>query len=162
MNFSWAIRPTVASCSARTAAPWPGICVRWSQPSRLETLIRSQYSARRFLSSRNLASILTFLDAPPRHKGTKKNEFVSLWLGGSGRLSPHTLALGIPQRFLFDHRLDLHPETFDGQLLPRPGQFQRRVAVGDALAHRIAVAAGSHPADYLALGADRLAAESDD
>ena len=47
VNFSWAIRPSVASCSARSGAPRGGIITCWSQPRRDIVLPRSEISASR-------------------------------------------------------------------------------------------------------------------
>ena len=45
VNFSCAIRPKVANCSDRTAAPLLGIMVRWSQPNTPAALLISWISA---------------------------------------------------------------------------------------------------------------------
>ena len=55
VNFWWAIRPTVASCSARSGAPPGGIITCWSQPSSATVLTRSEISARRSRRSSNFA-----------------------------------------------------------------------------------------------------------
>jgi len=55
VNFWWAIRPTVAICSARIGAPRGGIITCWSQPRRDAAFTRSAISASRVLSSSNFA-----------------------------------------------------------------------------------------------------------
>ena len=57
VNFSCAIRPTVASCSARIAAPRRGIITCWSHASSDIVLPRSLISCSRLCSSSNDARL---------------------------------------------------------------------------------------------------------
>src|SRR5215216_2793524 len=57
VNFSCAIRPTVASCSARAGAPRGGIIVCWSHASTAPALPRSAISCSRVTSSSKRESL---------------------------------------------------------------------------------------------------------
>src|SRR4051794_665134 len=65
MNFVCAIRPTVAICSARIAAPPLGIITCWSQPRSAMVFPRSAISARRRRRS-SKADWLTPAPAPAK------------------------------------------------------------------------------------------------
>src|SRR5579884_278551 len=83
MNLVWAIRPTVASCSARIGAPFGGIITCWSQLRSASVLTRSAISARRRRSSskrswltadRNLYETPGGDEAPRGTKGRAEGE----------------------------------------------------------------------------------------
>src|SRR3990172_4965839 len=71
------------------------------------------------------------------------------------------LPLRIVERLFFDGQPDTLAEQLRLQPRSRFSQGQREVTVGDALAHGVAVAAGSDPADNLALVEDRLVPQAD-
>src|SRR3990172_1559821 len=75
------------------------------------------------------------------------------------RLDP--LPLRIVERLLFDGQPDALAEQLRLQARSRLSQGQRQVAVGDALANGVAVAAGGDPTDELAGVEDRLVPQAD-
>lgn len=74
---------------------------------------------------------------------------------------PRTVARTTVQRLGGDLALDPLAEDLDRDRGPRRGERGRQVGVGDRAADRVAVAAGRHPADDLAVHPHRLVAERD-